>query len=56
MALQISPLSPVIGAEVAGVDFSQTLDAATLDELKTAWFSHLVLFFRFFKQKTAYEM
>lgn len=46
MALQITPLSPVIGAEVAGVDFSQTLDAATLDELKTAWFSHLVLFFR----------
>ena len=46
MALQITPLSPVIGAEVSGVDFSQTLDPATLDELKTAWFSHLVLFFR----------
>ncbi len=44
--LRVTPLSPVIGAEVSGVDLAQALDAAVLTELKDAWAQHLVLFFR----------
>ena len=44
--LRVTPLSPVIGAEVSGVDLAQALDAAVLTELKHAWAKHLVLFFR----------
>ena len=44
--LRVMPLSPVIGAEVSGVDLAQALDAAVLTELKDAWAKHLVLFFR----------
>lgn len=44
--LRVTPLSPVIGAEVSGVDLTQALDAAVLTELKDAWAKHLVLFFR----------
>lgn len=44
--LRVTPLSPVIGAEVSGVDLAQALDAAVLTELKDAWAKHLVLFFR----------
>ena len=44
--LRVTPLSPVIGAEVSGVDLTQALDAAVLTELKDAWANHLVLFFR----------
>ena len=43
---RITPLSPVIGAEVSGIDLGQPLDAATLAELESAWATHLVLFFR----------
>ena len=43
---RVTPLSPVIGAEVSGVDLAQPLDAATLAELESAWATHLVLFFR----------
>lgn len=44
--LQIAPLSPVIGAEVSGVDLTQPLDDDLLAKLKATWASHLVLFFR----------
>ena len=44
--LRVTPLSPVIGAEVSGVDLTQALDAAVLTGLKDAWAKHLVLFFR----------
>ena len=44
--MRVTPLSPVIGAEVSGVDLAQALDAAVLTELKDAWAKHLVLFFR----------
>lgn len=44
--LRVDPLSPVIGAEVSGVDLAQPIDGGTLDELKAAWAKHLVLFFR----------
>ena len=44
--LRVTPLSPVIGAEVSGVNLTQALDAAVLTGLKDAWAKHLVLFFR----------
>ena len=44
--IRVTPLSRVIGAEVSGVDLTQPLDDATLDELKAAWAGHLVLFVR----------
>lgn len=43
---QVRPLSPVIGAEVAGIDLTIPLDDRTLDLLKQALAQHLVLFFR----------
>ena len=42
----LRPLTPVIGAEVSGVDLTQSLDEATLAWLQEAWARHLVLFFR----------
>ncbi|SVD41626.1 uncharacterized protein METZ01_LOCUS394480, partial [marine metagenome] len=44
--LCITPLSPIIGAEVSGVELTQPIDAGTLAELESAWAAHLVLFFR----------
>ena len=46
MTLRIAPLSPIIGAEVSGVDLAQPLDDQTLADLEAAWAKHLVLFFR----------
>ena len=45
-ALRIDPVSPVIGAEVSGIDLSGPLDDVTLDSLTHALSEHLVLFFR----------
>ena len=45
-ALRIQPVTPVIGAEVSGVDLTQPLDDVVLTALKDAWAKHLVLFFR----------
>ena len=42
----LTPLTPVIGAEVFGVDLAQPLDDATFAWLHDAWMTHLVLFFR----------
>lgn len=44
--LQISPVTPAIGAEVTGVDLNQPLDQATLDAIYDALMQHLVIFFR----------
>ena len=44
--LQLTPLTPAIGAEVAGVDLTQPLDDVTIAALRAAWLRHLVLFFR----------
>lgn len=43
---RVTPVSPVIGAEVSGFDLSTPLDDATLNLLKDALAQHLVLFFR----------
>ena len=46
MSLRVEPVSPVIGAEVSGVNLSTTLDDVTRDALEHALSEHLVLFFR----------
>ena len=45
-SLQITPLTPKIGAEISGVDLSGPLDQATLDAIYDALIEHLVIFFR----------
>lgn len=44
--LEITPLTPTIGAEVSGIDLAQPLDAATVGNLRTALLDWKVLFFR----------
>lgn len=44
--VRVDPVSPVIGADVSGIDLASPLDDATLDALKQALARHLVLFFR----------
>ncbi len=46
MAIRVKPLSPLIGAEIDGVDLGKPLDAATVDEIRRAWVEHLVVIFR----------
>jgi len=46
MAIEIRPLSPVLGAEVVGIDLRETLDDATAKEIADAWGKHQVLLFR----------
>lgn len=44
-AITITPLHPVIGAEIGGVDLSGPLDGATIEAIKQAWYEHSVLVF-----------
>jgi taurine dioxygenase len=44
--LEIRPLQPTIGAEVAGVDLAQPLSDATRDAIKAALLRYKVVFFR----------
>ena len=44
--IHVTPVSPVIGAEISGVDLREPLDDDTLAEIEAAWSAHLVLFFR----------
>ena len=44
--IHVTPVSPVIGAEISGVDLHEPLDDDTLAEIEAAWSAHLVLFFR----------
>ena len=45
-ALTLDPLTPVIGAEVAGIDLSQALSPRQEVEIRRALAEHLVIFFR----------
>jgi taurine dioxygenase len=46
MALEIRPVTAVIGAEVHGVDLRDDLDDVTVAAIRQALLDHLVLFFR----------
>ena len=42
----VTPLSNVIGAEVRGVDVSNSIDDVTFAHIRAVWLEHLVLLFR----------
>ena len=44
--LEIRPVTPVIGAEVCGVDLREPLDADTVKGIRAALIAHQVIFFR----------
>ena len=44
--IHIEPVTPVIGANVEGVDLSEPLNDVALEHIQKAWNDHLVLFFR----------
>ena len=44
--IKVAPISPVIGAEISGVDLTQPLGNQTQSEIQTALSEHLVIFFR----------
>ncbi|MBM3485111.1 MAG: TauD/TfdA family dioxygenase [Alphaproteobacteria bacterium] len=46
MAIEVVKLSPVIGAEIRGVNLAEPLDAAALGAIHRAWLDHLVILFR----------
>ena len=44
--IQIKKLTPVVGAEVSGIDLTKPLSALQVAELKQALADHMVIFFR----------
>ena len=44
--ITVTPLSPVIGAQIDNVDISQPLDEQTFAEVHHALMHHQVIFFR----------
>jgi len=44
--LKITPLSPVIGVEIAGVDLGRDLDQGTAAEIRRAWYENSVILIR----------
>jgi len=46
MPLLVKPLSPALGAEIAGIDLREDLSAETFAEIVDAWHKHLVILFR----------
>jgi taurine dioxygenase len=46
MPLVVKPLSPALGAEIAGIDLREDLSAETFAEILNAWHKHLVILFR----------
>jgi taurine dioxygenase len=44
--VEVHPLSPIIGAEITGVDLSRTLDDGTVAAVRDALNTHHVVFFR----------
>jgi len=44
--LSIDPVTPAIGAEISGIDFSQPISTSVYDEIYQALLAHLVVFIR----------
>src|SRR5947208_2521584 len=51
--IDVSPVSPYLGAEIAGADLSRKLSDAQIEELKEAFSIYQVIFFR--DQKLDYD-
>ena len=45
-AIEVEKLTPIIGAEIGGVDLSRPLDPAQVEEIGRALAENLVIFFR----------
>src|SRR5437762_3064976 len=45
-SISVQPLAGAIGAEIAGIDLAQELDADTIAAIRHAWLDHLVIFLR----------
>ena len=45
-AFTVAPISGAVGAEVSGIDLRAPLDTETIEALRRAFLTHLVLFFR----------
>lgn len=45
-AVHVHPASPILGAEISGVDLARGVDEHTADELRDAFWTHKVLVFR----------
>ena len=46
MSIEVTPLSPALGAEISGVDLGRPIDAAEFRAIHAAWLAHQVLVFR----------
>ena len=44
--INVSPITPRIGAEITGVDLREELSETAIDEIRAAWLDHQVVFFR----------
>lgn len=44
--VEIRPLTPMIGAEIVGLDLARPLDEATFAQVRDAWHGHCILLFR----------
>ena len=44
--IDVRPISGALGAEIHGVDLSKDLSGAVIEEIRSAWLEHLVIFFR----------
>ena len=44
--IQVAPLTGALGAEVSSVNLAEQIDEETVSEIKQAWLTYSVLFFR----------
>ena len=44
--IDVRPISGALGAEIHGVDLSKDLSRTVIEEIRSAWLEHLVIFFR----------
>lgn len=44
--IDVRPISGALGAEIHGVDLSKDLSGTVIEEIRSAWLEHLVIFFR----------
>lgn len=51
--IEVSPISPYLGAEISGIDLRKAVDAEQVEELREAFSTYQVIFFR--DQKLDYE-